>query len=316
MRDSDDAPSYFTEDNERSGGGRQTSRRSKFSPACNTCRHFKTRCIPVTGRNFCQACQKRSVPCIYPGPAGPHVRSSEKIADLQKKVAALTDILAAKGDVEHPLDEDALGAMQSLTTASSTVFRSPSQLHDRSPGRAQEVVRDKRYQESSTATHLDVVDQGIIDIPSAELMFKHWTCSMHPYLPILNLPPSTTGEHLRERTPTLFSTILAVASPSILPSYEARLTKDLTHQLARQVFVLGHRSIELVQACLVYSHYYIAPPGSQPFSPTQYVSAAVAMISDLGLNYNSISRTRLKLGGHAVKEISRAWLACWYTASR
>jgi hypothetical protein len=121
---------------------------------------------------------------------------------------------------------------------------------------------------------------------------------------------------VREKTPVLFLAILAVSSPSILPSLESKLMLELNEQLARQILVLGRRSLQLIQACLLHSQYYISPSGSQPFVSTQYVLAAMAMVSDLGLNLNSVARTRSKLDSGIVKETARTWLACWYAASR
>jgi hypothetical protein len=139
---------------------------------------------------------------------------------------------------------------------------------------------------------------------------------MRPVLPIVNFPSKATVAQIREKYPMLFLAILAIASSSILPSFEGRLTLELNEQLSRYILVLGRRSIELAQACIIYSQYYIAPSGSQPFTSTQHVSTAAAVLCDLGLNQDTIEGSRQKPDGDTFKESATIWLACWYAASR
>lgn len=295
----------------------QSFRRSKFSPACTACRHFKTRCLPGPGLDSCQSCLKRSKPCIYPGPAKPRLKASEKIFELEKKITSLTTVLAGRHYPDSPKDQHLPGMTHSApSTELSTTFSVSSSRANQGQSRTSEPPRQGNQRKASLSVQMDLITQGVIDMPTAEVLFNHWNHSMRPVLPIVNFPPKATVAQIREKCPVLFLAILAVASSSILPSFQARLTLELNEQLSRQILVLDRRSMELAQACLLYSQYYIARSGSQPFTSTQHVSTATAVLCDLGLNQNTIEGSRQKPDGDTFKERATTWLACWYAASR
>src|SRR5262249_37348307 len=132
-------------------------------------------------------------------------------------------------------------------------------------------------------------------------------------LPLLGFPSDISAEKIRETKPVLFLAILTVASASILPSLESQLVMELREQIARQLFILGKRSMELIQAALLYSQYYMRPSESQNFAFTQYVSAAVTMCCDLAIGRKARLASEADIG--ARKDAARTWLACWYASS-
>ena len=235
----DDSADHYVDDKEHRREERHSSRRSKYAPACTTCRNYKTRCLPVTGRKTCQTCLKRSIPCIFPGPAEPRMKSSEKISELEKKVAFLTSALANNHSITRTLDNDVSATTQLPRQTSSTATRNPPSNPDRchQPG---ETPSQRDSKKLVSTSQNDVFQQGVIGIPSAEVLFQHWNVSMRPVLPILKLAPGTTVTLLREDRPNLLLAILAVASPSFLPSLEAQLMSELRTQLARQVLWKGN----------------------------------------------------------------------------
>lgn len=105
-----------------------------------------------------------------------------------------------------------------------------------------------------------------------------------------------------------FLTILAISSASILPSFESRFVLELNEQLARHIFILGIKSLDLVQSMILYSRYYIRPTGSEASVRNQYIAAAVAMSYDLGLQ-------EIRRDDPQIREKARTWLACWHAAS-
>ncbi|KIY03393.1 uncharacterized protein Z520_00084 [Fonsecaea multimorphosa CBS 102226] len=112
----------------------------------------------------------------------------------------------------------------------------------------------------------------------------------------------------RKAKPMLFLAILSVASASILPSFLSPLVKELKRQLARQIFEQGRRSLDLIQACLLYSQYYVHDQDSAHVLPTQFVSAAINMLYDLGMVGLIASVSDSNKDGS--KEVARAYLAC------
>lgn len=298
---------------------RQLSIRAKISRACVACRASKTRCIPLEGQDSCEACFKRSRPCVLPGPAKPRMKSSQKFSELEKKIESLSNALASRVHDEpiehHEVADSTLSNISDRHLRQASLSNSPERVSNPIGVRngASSSQPSRASVGFSPASHGDVVDQGYIDIRTAEVLFNHWNTTMRPLHPILKLPSDTTVSQVRDTKPILFLAILAVASASMLPSFETRFVTELNEQLARQIFIMGNRSMELIQACLLYSQYYIRPAGSQNFADTQYVSAALTMSCDLGL------AKKVKFGSKSdsaeVKEAARSLLAGWYAAS-
>src|ERR1700743_3349376 len=69
---------------------------------------MKIRCLPVEGQESCSACAKVNRQCIMPGPPRKRQKTVHKVAELEKKINALTDALLAKqqqADSGKPEDE-------------------------------------------------------------------------------------------------------------------------------------------------------------------------------------------------------------------
>lgn len=298
---------------------RRNLRRPNTGRACIFCRNMKTRCILLPGVESCEACLKRSRPCVMPGPAKPRLKASQKFSELEKKIELLTNALAAKPQ-PNPGNPQALettiASPESTAPLTTESLDSSSPLQINHPGYKHGPLRlqpSSGRENRSAAQPRDIVDRGIIDIPTGDLLFNHWNLTMRPILPIVWLPPGTTAGHVRDTTHLLYMAILAVASASILPSFEPTLVTELNEELARRILIRGERSIKLIQAALLYSHYYIRPEGSQNFAYTQYASAAMAMSCDLALAKRATQASQPVAGR---KEAARTWLAAWYTGSR
>lgn len=290
-----------------------SSRRNKTTRACIACRNTKTKCLPSEASDSCEACLKRSRPCIMPGPVKTRMRSSEKFHELEKKIATLTSALAAR-----PRSETHSASKQSTTSSGEVTRASISHVSNepfnKQPAQSAPLTP---YQDGVGITSMnrtqDIIDLGFIDIPTAEVLFNHYNMTMRPILPTTGLSIDRDIGQIRKTRPILFLAILAVSSASILPSFEPRLVLELNEQLARHIFILGTQSIDLVQALLLYSFYYIRPSSSQNFSQTQYVSSAVALSYNLSLH--KTARKYFGIDNNSKKELSRTWLSCWYAAS-
>lgn len=291
-----------------------SKRRHKMNKACIACRSTKTKCLPSKIGSSCEACLKKSRPCVPSGPVKPRIKSSEKFSELEKRIESLTKALGAKDQSQTPPDSGrSMISSEDLVQDRST--HSTSQLLNQLPERLENATLSRLPNQAKniTRTYTDVIDQGFIDYPTAEVLFNHYSISMHPSLPIVDFSGEAHLDRVRAAKPISLLAILAVSSASILPSFEHRLVMELNEQLARQIFILGTQSLDLVQAMLIYSQYYIRPSTSRNFTQTHFVSSAVAMSYDL-----SIHRTAGSSRGpsnRAEKERSRTWLSCWYAAS-
>ncbi|KAK5047748.1 hypothetical protein LTR84_006413 [Exophiala bonariae] len=291
-----------------------SKRRHKMNKACVACRSTKTKCLPSKFGDSCEACVKKSRLCVPTGPIKPRIKSSEKFSELEKKIESLTKALGAKHQPPTPPEsgrsivssEDLIQDRNTYTTAQS-LNQLPDRLEKTTLSRLPDDLRTTRR------TCIDVIDQGFIDYPTAEVLFNHYSISMQPILPIVNFSGENHLDRVRATKPMSLLAILAVSSASILPSFEHRLIMELNEQLARHIFIVGARSLDLVQAMLIYSQYYIRPAASKNFTQTHFVSSAVAMSYDL-----SIHRTEGSSRGprnQTEHEHARTWLSCWFAAS-
>lgn len=325
-------------------------RRTKLFPACIACRQFKIRCLPpANGTDSCSACIKRARPCVFPRSPKPRLKSSEKISQLEEKIEALT---AALGEAQpsspilerrqsqsrqHQFPQLAHSSNAGQESISRPTWTSETRLsgppQPSGPRRPSSLQRPpgpeyprlvgqdppnsaSQYPRASAVTssarRLDFIDRGILDMPTAKVLFSHWHSNMLPLLPTVT--PHSNINELRTKFPVLFLTILAVTSPAVLPSFAESLGSELDTLLIKHVFLSAQRSLELIQACLIYAQYYVAPSGSQPFASTLYVSIATAIASDLGLS--EMGKAKNKWSQVDIREVARTWLACWYAASR
>ncbi|KIW23340.1 uncharacterized protein PV07_11548 [Cladophialophora immunda] len=286
---------------------RRPEKRIKAPIACVPCRMTKTRCVVARGLDSCEACLRKSRACIRPGPAKPRAKSSQKISELESKIASLSRALSTRSYQDRP--------GESSVSGTPTQSVSSERSRDVSVSFARPTLENFQASQSrhcSAQVDLDVVGRGLLDVPTAEVLFGHWNTSMRPILPIVS-PSENNLRECRKAKPMLFLAILSVASASILPSFQPPLVKELKHQLARQILEQGRRSIDLIQACLLYSQYYAHDPDSPHALPTQFVSAAITMLCDLGM-MEKIARGP-DFNRHESREVARAYLACWYAAS-
>jgi hypothetical protein len=89
------SPSPDSQD-EDEGSGTDKPKRPKRSRACVACRNMKIRCLPVEGQEACNACSKVNRECVMPGPPRKRQKTVHKVAELEKKINALTNALLAK----------------------------------------------------------------------------------------------------------------------------------------------------------------------------------------------------------------------------
>jgi hypothetical protein len=290
-----------------------SKRRHKINRACVACRNTKTKCIPSRVGDSCEACVKKSRPCVPSGPVKPRIKSSEKFSELEKRIESLTKALRSRDQQTPPESGRSIISSEDLVQDSRT--HSTSQFLNQLPERISHSTLPHLPNNLSdtTRTYVDVIDQGFIDFPTAEVLFNHYSISMHPILPIVNLSGETDLDRFRTTKPMSLLAILAISSASILPSFEPRLVMELNEQLARHVFIVGTQSLDLVQAMLIYSQYYIRPSSSKNHTQAHLVSSAVTMSYDLSIHRTA--RSNSALGSRAEKERSRTWLTCWFAAS-
>ena len=148
----------------------------------------------------------------------------------------------------------------------------------------------------------DAIDQGLLSLSLATLLYNHFTVELLPHVPYVVLPPFFTTSKCRELKPTLFLAILvatvhrvpaASTNGEITPAMKATLVEELHWTIAEKVMFRGEKSLEIAQALLVTASWYVHLPaegqwagGTHPMERHKgfmYISQAVSMMLDLGL---------------------------------
>ncbi|KAK6531187.1 hypothetical protein TWF281_008012 [Arthrobotrys megalospora] len=241
------------------------------SRACVGCRSMKIKCVPVPKSNKCEACLRLVRPCEAPGPIKPRIRPAQKFQELEKKIEILTSALQTeKTRVDVP-DQN-----QNKSTDGYSAYQRESQT---SPQYSHVPIAPS----NSTPGTGDVIDQGVIDTSTASNLLNYWKENIRPIFPILQFSADEDVHSIRRNKPVLFLTILTISSASIDPIFLDRLLPQLNNVFAQEVFVLGNRSMDLLQALILFSQYHIQPREAKTFPLTQHVYNAMAMASDLML---------------------------------
>ncbi|KAI1648969.1 uncharacterized protein F4817DRAFT_332436 [Daldinia loculata] len=249
--------------------------------ACIACRNMKIKCVSVPGSKDCETCIRFSRPCQDPGPPKARVKTSQKFTELEKKIDALTSALEAERRRNHQSIKQAReDAAWSRTPDSSSKYDDASQFSERQDRHAELIVSDGR---EASITSRDVVSQGLVDIRTASMLFDHWNLHMRPLMPSICFSAEENVEAIRATKPTLFLTIITIASTSLRPSLVNPLLGQLNSILAQDVFIQGAKSLDLLQSLVLFSQYYIQPPHIKAFALPQHIYSAVVMSHDLNL---------------------------------
>ncbi|KIX98988.1 uncharacterized protein Z520_05449 [Fonsecaea multimorphosa CBS 102226] len=309
---------------EEEGSGNEKPKRQKRSRACLACRSMKIRCLPVEGQDACNACAKVNRECIMPGPPRKRQKTVHKVAELEKKINALTNALLAKQqtadsgkpeDESPPKDAPTSGSSEPAKTddtANSSLDSYQQNLIERAfpPTTEPEFARGcppMNVEPMAKDDYIDVIDRGDLSMESATAMFNHWTKNMCSSCPYVVFAPGTDPNELRRTRPITFLAILTIASPIVQPSAQPALTIEINRQIAERVLFHGDKSLDMVQALLVNSQYYVRPRTARDLAFNQNIQSAISMSLELGIG----KRSKLKRTPAEEVELARTWLACY-----
>lgn len=278
--------------------------------ACVACRNMKIKCVSVPGSKDCESCLRFSRPCQDPGPPKARMKTSQKFTELEKKIDALTSALDAERrrnqQTAKQVKDDALWSKTPESNARDD-YLTPIERRNHEPGL---IVDDGRM---NATTRGDIVDQGLIDMFTAALLFDHWNTHMRPIMPVVQFSAGEDVYTIRAKKPILFLTIIMIASTAIKPSRVPSLLARLNNILAQDVFIQGVKSLDLLQSLVLFSQYYIQPPQIGTFALPQHMYCAVVMSHDLGLG--TIPKLKEKENEDQIKESYRTLLAVYFGAS-
>jgi len=264
-----------------------------------------------------------------PGPSKPRVGTAQRVSKLEKKIERLTNALLSQQqqqrrssiDSESGDDGPSEGDVQSPTRPSSQ----PSGGYDSARYFPSDKIFPAEEPQTSTPAFAfnvespeftsgkNVTGLGIVSKSTGTTLFNHWKANVSSLSPLVVLSSSSDADTIRARKPLLFLAIATAASASIQPYLQSQLVKDLTGDFAERILVVGEKSLELVQAILVYTDHFLPADNSRASAFTQYIHCALSICIDLGLDKGCI-QDHIKDHTEAL-EWERAWLGCYYIAS-
>ena len=285
-------------------------KRKKRSRACQSCRTMKIRCNPVEGQEACLACSKVNRECVMPGPSRKRQKTVHKVAELEKKINALTQSLLAKTQTEptpqqSPAITDASRSAKETNKGSpdvrSTFPLFPKQDDQWVPPAIKPII---------SSNYEDIIDRGIVSFAIADRIFEKFVTDMNPLCPLVSFPPGTTAESIRRSRPMLFTAILAAGCVSLVPEIQADISVELAHQFSHRIFYLFERSLDLMQALLIQTTWIGKHRDAKDMGFNMYIHSAIVMAHDMGLT----KRMKVPLTKDPVEEaeLRRTWLACYW----
>lgn len=171
---------------------------------------------------------------------------------------------------------------------------------------------------------VDAIDRGLVSLEAAAEAFDYYVTEMTPQLPIVTFPPGTTIHDIRRSKPVLFHTILAVAIGPIQPDIQVPLFDEFWKILAERMVVKGDKSLELVQAMVLTSTWYLPPDRYEELKFYQLINMAITQAIDIGMSRRTktakkpFNIMRDLVGKKAFSldldspETRRTWLGCYY----
>lgn len=281
------------------------ARKIRSTRACVACRRMKTRCeVDEALGSACKLCIRGRRQCIMQAiPRRRKRKTTERVADLEEKINALTALLETKdgsraGGEGPPLPE----------------HYSPLRLRDTSLD---------EIDKPSTTLIADALDRGLLDWATCCEAFDKFKNDMCRYFPFVMFPATTDAMAVKEQQPILFFAIVTVALVTMQTKVDSELADMLTKDLALRIMYRGERSLEIVQTLLVQISFYARGKHMRELNFNQMVHIASTMALDIGLGRRSNIRWSTgtqtqRSDPHQLESLAgrRAWLGCYYTATR
>jgi hypothetical protein len=220
-------------------------------------------------------------------------KTTERVADLEQKINALTALLAAK---------------EADSTTSPDADSTPARPSDQVPESPEE-----------TSLVEQACSRGLLDWETAKNSYRRFQREMSHYFPFVVFPESTDPAALKEQQPILFFAIVLVGLNTSRGTPNNELCEMMTNEFASRIIGRGERSLELIQALIVHSTFYTRPKEVRELNFNQMIHIACTMALDIGLGrrpHKSSQAQRTELYQLESLAARRAWLGCYYAATR
>jgi hypothetical protein len=158
----------------------------------------------------------------------------------------------------------------------------------------------------------DAISRGTISPDVGSQILSRFVEGLNFLSPTVLLPGDVSLSYMRRHKPVLLSAIFAVASGTIVPQLQSDLALTFARDIAYRVMLYTEKSINLIQAMLVYATWHIRHRDSRDIGFGVYIRSAVLMAMDIRLRDQSTILLERDLEAQA--EIRRTWLSCYHAA--
>ncbi|KAF8463168.1 hypothetical protein BDZ91DRAFT_796662 [Kalaharituber pfeilii] len=186
----------------------------------------------------------------------------------------------SEGEENSYARHGSLAVAASLGNTEKTVA-APS--HDLPRGRFTIPTNPLLKQNHPEEVYQDVVDRGLLSMDVAAQLFNRYVNEMAPLFPGVVFSPHTTALQIRTTQPTLFLSILAIASGTSGSALHSELNKEAIRLLADRVICKGEKSLELIQSLVLNSVWQYPPNNNEEPKLYQLVHMAAVMAMDMGI---------------------------------
>ncbi|KIY02312.1 uncharacterized protein Z520_02450 [Fonsecaea multimorphosa CBS 102226] len=297
MNPSDDPEIHSDDSEESEDAAAPKARTIRSSRACITCRRMKTRCeIDEALGNACKLCIRARRQCIMQDvPRRRKRKTTERVADLEQKINALTALLTAN-ETSSPSDRKKL-----------------SSIHDDSTGNSGSKVEASAKTETTLIA--EAMSAGLLDWETACKAFDRYKNEMSRYFPFVVFASDTDALAVKQQQSLLFFAVITVGLASMQTTVDAELCDMLIKDLALRVVYRGERSLELVQTLIIHVLFYGRTKNLRDLNFNQMLHIACTMALDIGLGRRPHkSSATQRSDPHQLESLAgrRAWLGCYY----
>ncbi|GJN87098.1 hypothetical protein Rhopal_000043-T1 [Rhodotorula paludigena] len=259
------------------GAGGETATRS-----CSACRRHKSKCVPSDVPDKCVRCIELGKACVYPGVrnrgAGKRLSKNHRaLLSIKRDLEAVlagddgTDVLDGSSDGEDDGHSYAAGSIAGNDEADTQLLSNPLALLAHSTaGSTSAAARSSTLQRSliadltrsETSRAEEPVQAGLLTATDFKRLISLYFTSLRPFMQLLD-PQLHTPDWLRLNSPFL-ATCLAFVSSTFDPlsAHQTEALKIHALELATKIYSAGLKSLEILQAFYVLSHW--SPPTSDP----------------------------------------------------
>ncbi|RMZ75211.1 hypothetical protein DV738_g5588, partial [Chaetothyriales sp. CBS 135597] len=327
-----------------SGSGNQNDPNELKRPrACEACRQLKVKCEMDDTNVPCKRCAKANRQCTVTAPSRKRQKKTDsRVAELEKKIDALTASLAARGgdpddgSPPPPLSLGPHGTKRPFGDRGGDYFggelQRPASGSSYQPGLPQpplvansQAGHALRTRPEEADVIFDPISHGFMDPPTVRRCWDRYTTEMSGHVPIVVFPAGTRWEDIRKTRPVLFLSVMAVASGILGQDMQGRLLRETTRVFADRIIIRGEKSLELVQAILCMTTFYQPPEKYEELNFNQLIHIAAVMALDLGLGkrfkkgnaalWRSYTEQKRVMPDPNSAETRRCWLGCYFMCS-